>query len=64
MRHIRGRVIGVEWLEVVSTGDALRDLPHVRPVEQVAQLGLADQDDLQQLLFRRLEVRQQAHLLE
>src|SRR5690606_19159832 len=26
--------------------------------------GLADQDDLQQLLRRRLEVRQQAHLLE
>ncbi len=49
---------------MVAAGNALRQLAQVVAREQFPQLGLTDQDDLQQLLLRRLEVRQQADLLE
>ena len=64
MAHVRARLVLAQRLQVIAPGDALRDLPHLGPIEQLAQLGLTDQDDLQQLLLRRLEVRQQPHLLE
>ncbi len=54
----------VERLEVVAHGDALAQLAQAALVEPVAQLGLADQDDLQQLALVGLEVREQPHLLE
>jgi hypothetical protein len=64
MADVGGRVAGVERLEVISPRHSLSYLPHVRSIQQVAQLRLADQNDLQQLLFRGLEVRQETHLLE
>jgi hypothetical protein len=39
-------------------------LAQLRSIEQTHQLRLTDEDDLQQLLLRRLQVRQQADLLE
>ena len=64
MAHVRGGLVLRQRDEVVAAGDALGELAQVVAVEQFAQLGLADQDDLQQLLGAGLEVRQQAHLLE
>ncbi len=64
MVHVRARVVLAQGLEVIASRDALRDLAHLGAIEHLAQLGLPDQDDLQQLLLRRLEVRQEAHLLE
>ena len=49
---------------MIPAGDALRELAQFRPCEQIAQLGLTDQDDLQQLGRRRLEIGEQPHLLE
>ena len=49
---------------MVAAGDALCDLAQVVAIQQFAQFGLSDQDDLQQLLRGRLEVGQQPHLLE
>ena len=43
---------------------ALRQLLEVGPLEHRAQLGLADEDDLQQLPLVGLEVGEQAQLLE
>ena len=61
---VRARLVLAERLQVITPRDALRDLPHLGPIEQLAQLRLPDQDYLQQLLLRRFEIRQQAHLLE
>ncbi len=54
----------VQRRQVVARGDALGELAQFRAVEQLAQFRLAEQDDLQQLLRRRFEVGQQAHLFE
>src|SRR5690606_4860652 len=64
MPHVLRRLRARQRLEVVAARDALRDLAHLRTRQEIAQLRLADQDDLQQLLRRRLEVRQEAYLLE
>ena len=50
--------------EVIAAGDALRKLAQFLLCQHFAQLRLADQDDLQQLLGFGLEIGQQAHLLE
>ncbi len=49
---------------MITAGYALGDLAHPPFAEQVSQFGLADQDDLQEFLRRRLEVRQQPDLLQ
>ncbi len=54
----------VERGEVITNRDPLAKLAQALLVELVAQLGLADQDDLEELALVRLEVREQAHLLE
>ena len=64
MADVGERLVLPQRLEVIAAGDALRELAQLRPREHLAQLRLADQDDLQQLLRRGLEVREQAHLLE
>ena len=58
------RFLGGERVEVIPGGDALRELAQFRPREQITQLGLPDQDDLQQLGRRRLEIGEQPHLFE
>ena len=50
--------------QVEARDHALRQLLELGPREHRAQLGLADQDDLQQLALVGLEVGQQAQLLE
>ena len=50
--------------QVISAGDALRELAQIGAVEQFAQLRLPDQNDLQQLLRGRFQIGQQPHLLQ
>ena len=64
MIHIRGRFGARQRVEVIAAGDALGELAQLDARQHFAQLGLTDQDDLQQLLRRGLEVREQPHLLE
>ena len=61
---VRARLLLGERPQVISRGDPLGELTQLRPGEELRQLGLADQDDLEELLPRRLEVRQQPDLLE
>ena len=64
MADVGERLVFPQRLEVIAAGDALRELAQLLLREHFAQFRLADQDDLQQLLRRGLEVREQAHLLE
>ncbi len=64
MAHIGARLLAAQRIQVVAAGDALRELAQLGAREQLAQFRLADEDDLQQLLRRRLQVRQQPHVLE
>ena len=64
MTHVGARLRVAERPQVVPRRDPLRQLAQRGPLHQVHQLGLPDQDDLQQLVARRLDVRQQAQLLE
>ena len=64
MIHIRGGLGARQRGEVIAAGNALSELAQLDAREHFAQLGLADQDDLQQLLRRRLQVREQPHLLQ
>ena len=49
---------------MVADRDPLAELAQPLPVELLAQLRLADQDDLEELALIGLEVREQADLLE
>ena len=53
-----------EGRQMVAHRDALSELPQPRVVQLLAQLRLADEDDLEQLALLGLEVGEQAHLLE
>jgi hypothetical protein len=50
--------------QVPADGDALAKLTQLVALELLAELGLAQQHDLQQLCRSRLQVGEQAHLLE
>jgi hypothetical protein len=54
----------IQRREVEARGDALRELAQFAPGQHLAQLRLAEQHDLQQLLRVGLEVGEQAHLLQ
>ena len=56
--------LGRERVQVEARDHALGELLEVRALEHRAQLGLADQDDLQQLPLVGLEVGEKAQLLE
>ena len=49
---------------MVAAGHPLRQLAEVVFRQHLPQLRLADEDDLQQLLLRRLEIRQEPELFE
>ena len=49
---------------MVAAGDALSQLAQLGAVQHLAQFRLADQDDLQQFLCGRLQIGEQADLLE
>ena len=53
-----------QWLKVIAARNALRQLSKIVAGEQFAQLGLANQDDLQQLLSCGFEIGQQTHFFE
>ncbi len=54
----------VERLEVIADGHALAQLLELGPREQVAQVRLADEDDLNELRLLGLEVREHPHFFE
>ena len=64
MAHVGNRVLARQRLQVEARSDALGKLAQVVASEQFAQLRLADQDDLQQLLRLGLEIGEQAHLFQ
>ncbi len=49
---------------MIAAGDALGELPQFIAIQQIAQFGLTDQDDLQQLLGVGLQIGEQPHLFE
>src|SRR5579862_7682453 len=53
-----------QGLEVVADSDALPELAEIPGVQFLAQLGLADQDDLKELSLIGLEVGEEPHLFE
>src|SRR5436190_168947 len=57
-------LVARQRMDRAAQRDALLELAQTRQLELRLQLGLTDQHDLQQLLARGLEVRQQADLLE
>src|SRR6266850_652293 len=61
---VEARLLGGQRADVAAQSDALLELAQLGHVELVAQLGLADEEDLHQLLAGRLEVREQAHRLQ
>ena len=64
MAHVRPRLAARERSQVVPRGDPLRQLTQRRTLHQVGQLRLRDEDDLQQLVTRSLDVGQQAQLFQ
>ena len=58
------RLVAVQGVEVITDADPLPELPEPLVGQDLVQLGLAHQDDLQELAFRGLQVRQQPNLLE
>jgi hypothetical protein len=51
-------------LQVIASGNTLRELPEPRALQDCQEFGLAYQDDLQQFLARGFEVCQEADLFE
>ena len=64
MLHVRDRLLGGERTQVRAHGNPLGELTQLRPGQELLELGLADQDDLEELLPRRLDIRQQTNLLQ
>ena len=64
VEDIGARIRLVERQEVITGGDPLRELTQILPSEQRDELGLADEHDLEELLLLRLEIGEQAQLLQ
>ncbi len=62
--QIRLGLLGIQRREVIARRDPLRQLAQIRLRQPLAQLRLAEQHDLQQLLGRGLQVGQQTHLFQ
>ena len=64
MFHVLGGIRLIQGFQVITSGDPLRNLAHIRPRQHFPQLGLADEDDLQKLLLGRFKIGEQTNLLE
>ena len=64
MLDVALRFLGVERADVAGGGHALPELLHLGALQDLAELGLADQEGLQQRLVAELEVRQHAQFLD
>ena len=62
--QVGGGVGAAQGLEVVVDGDALDQLAQLGALEEGAQLGLAGQDQLEQMVAADIDVAEQAQLLE
>ena len=58
--HLQAR----QRAQVIAHRDPLAELAQARRVQLLAQLGLAEEDDLQELALVGLQVRQQPYLLQ
>ncbi len=61
--HVGRRLANTQGLEVEARSDALIELSQVWRRKHAAQLGLANQEDLQELVLGGLEIGQQSNLL-
>src|SRR5262245_10501556 len=64
MSHVARGLASRQRRQVITSRDPLRQLSQLHSPQHITQLRLPDQDDLQKLLRRRLQVGEQAHLLE
>ena len=64
MIDVRRGFVGVERLQVIAHRHPLPQLLELGAREQIPQVRLADQDDLNQLRFLGLEVREHPHFFE
>ncbi len=62
--HVGGCLLLIERIETRAHGDSLSQLPQPGSGEVAIQLGLARQDDLEELAVADLEVREETDLLE
>src|SRR5438552_13422616 len=62
MAHVGAGLPARERIQVIAPGDALRELPQLVAREELAQLRLADENDLQEL--RELLARSEEHTSE
>ncbi|MPM36845.1 hypothetical protein SDC9_83449 [bioreactor metagenome] len=64
MRHVLARFVQAQRIQVIARNHPLRQLFQRRIGHHGAQLGLADQDDLQQLALTGFQVGEQPQLLQ
>lgn len=64
MGDVGGDVAEAEGLEVVGDGDALGELAQLVLLQQVVQLGLADEDQVQQVVLLGVDVGEHADLFQ
>ena len=64
MAHVGFGFAAIERRKVIARSNALGQLAQFGLIELFAQLGLTEQDDLQQFLRRRFQVGEQTHLLQ
>ena len=62
MQHVLLRLVEIERADVAGGGNALAELLHLGPLQDLAELGLTDEKALQQRLVAELEIRQHAQL--
>ncbi len=62
--QVRLDLVGIHRLEMVHRDDALAQLLEPRILERQAELGLAEQEDLEQRIAARLEIGEHAQLLQ
>ena len=61
---VAARLVGVHRADVAGGDHALPELQHLRALHRAPELGLADEEALQQRVGLELEVRQHAQLLD
>ncbi len=64
MAHIFAGILQIHGVEMIAHADALIELAHVAPPEQRAEFGLADENDLDELVGLGFEVGKEPDLFQ
>lgn len=64
MAHIFAGILQIHGVEVIAHGNPLIELTHVAPFEQRAKFGLADEDNLDELVGLSFEIGEEADLFQ